>query len=46
MLELQTAIGLIVAVRAEEAKEVARICTSEFSRPEVRTLKTKVAGGG
>ena len=45
MLELkavQTAIGLLVAVRARKALEVARISTNEFTRPELRTLKTKV----
>ena len=45
MLELiavQTAIGLLVAVRAGKALEVARTCTHEFTRPELRTVKTKV----
>ena len=42
---VQMAIGLLVAVRAGKALELARIRTTEFTHPELRALKTKVCDG-
>ena len=40
---VQTAAGLILAVRAGEAKQATEIRADDFTRSELRTLKTKVA---
>ena len=47
LLELEAvhiAMGLLMAVRAREAEDVAKLCQNGFSHPELRTLKAKVAG--
>ena len=40
---VQTAVGLMLAVRAGEAKQLTEPRANDFTRSELRTLKTKLA---